>query len=210
MLKAVSQRDITSVVVLRLDPGQSEEQVRAEVQTQLNLARALEELGDAPGAIRRTERAEADARKLLRSQTSDPENQLLLARALSEKCRALSKTGDTAEATEASEQALDRLRALQKVGDLSSNLQESLEVLLCDSLVLKVDLVDVLVKPQEVIGLLTEAVAHGERAYQAQPRDPDVVDSYARSLEVFERVLFRFRRRSFVSANNSEVVKRTA
>jgi serine/threonine protein kinase len=164
------------------DPGQSAVQLRAEVQTQLILARALEEMGDPKAAIHRIELAAAKAGKLLASQPSDPANELVLAKVLLEKCRACSKTNDAVTATEVLEQASNRLRALERLS-LPDDLQQSLDVLLCDSLVLKVSMGDPLVNPAASANLLTKATAYGEKAYKARPSDPGVVDSYSTSLE---------------------------
>ena len=171
------------------DPGQTPVQLRAEVQTDLALARALEELGDAHGAVHRAEMAESRAKKLLAAEGSDAENQLLMANALLEKSRAQSKAGDAATATSTLEQALNQLRALERA-NLDVNVRHSLEVLLCQALILKAKASDELVNPEVTNQLIAEAIANGERAYNAQPSEPEVVDYYARSLEELGRFYF--------------------
>jgi tetratricopeptide (TPR) repeat protein len=164
------------------DPGQTAVQVRAEIRTELILARALEELGNSLAAIHRTEIARARAEKLLASDASEPENQIVTADALLEKSRALSMAEDTTTASATLEQAISELRALEP-RRLPEGLQTSLEVLLCNSLVQKVRMGDRLVEPERTARLLSEAVARGETAFRADPSDPAVVDAYASSLE---------------------------
>jgi tetratricopeptide (TPR) repeat protein len=172
-----------------LDPGQRPIQLRTEIQTDLTLTRALEDLGDPKAAIHRAEMAEARAKKLLAAEGSNAENQLLMANALLEKSRALSKAGDAATATAALEQALYQLRALDHA-DLDVNIRRSLEVVLCQALISKASASDELINPGETNHLITEAIANGERAYNAQPSEPEVVDSYAKSLEELGRFYF--------------------
>ncbi|MBV8226470.1 MAG: serine/threonine protein kinase, partial [Verrucomicrobia bacterium] len=81
------------------DPGQTGIQVRAEIRTELALARALGELGDPQGAIRRADLARRRSEKLLALDASDPENELIMANSLLEKSRAESKAGDATAAT---------------------------------------------------------------------------------------------------------------
>jgi serine/threonine protein kinase len=164
-----------------LDPGQRPIQLRAEIRTDVTLARALEDLGDPKAAIHRAEMAEARAKKLL-AESSNAENQLLMANALLEKSRAYSKAGAVEMTKRVLEQALDRLRALDRL-TLADTLLTSLRVMRCEALVLKVGTSDALADPQSAKRLLTEAITEGESAYDAQPLDPNVVDSYAHSLE---------------------------
>ena len=164
------------------DPATSTAQVQAEVQTQLILARALEELGDIQGAIRRADLAQAQAKRLLSDQASDPLAQLLLAETQLEKCRALYDSGQSAKAVKIVEQALTNLRRVEGVSDLKDS-QGKMEALLCDALVRKVKLSDALARPVEALALLTEAVQYGERAYQASPSNRAFFDSYVYSLE---------------------------
>jgi hypothetical protein len=56
---------IDTTARVELDPAKSTIQIRAEVQTQVIVTRALEELGDTQGAIRRSDTAELKIRKLL-------------------------------------------------------------------------------------------------------------------------------------------------
>ena len=164
------------------DPGQAPIQLRAEIRTDLTLARALAELGDAQSAIQRAEVAQLRAKKLLDLDASNAENQLLMANSLLEKSRAQSKVGAREITTRALEQALDRLRALDRL-NLADTLRTSLRVMLCEALVLKVGTGDALADPQGAKRLLTEAISDGENAYDAQPFEPNVVDCYAHSLE---------------------------
>jgi tetratricopeptide (TPR) repeat protein len=105
-----------------------------------------------------------------------------MANSLLEKSRAESKAGDTTAAAMTIGQSLDRLRGLAG-RPLSDNLRDSLELLLSEALVMKVSASDELLDPEASKQSLSEAVAHGERAYKAQPLDPETVDSYAKSLE---------------------------
>jgi serine/threonine protein kinase len=164
------------------DPGQTAVQLRAEIRTELALARALGELGDPQGAIQRAEMAKRKSERLRALDASNPENELLMANSLLEKSRAELKAGDTKSATMTIGQSLDRLRSLGG-RPLSDNLRNSLEMFLSEALVTKVTASDGLVDPDGTSRLLSEAVAHGERAYKAKPLDPETVDSYAKSLE---------------------------
>ncbi|HTD17435.1 MAG TPA: serine/threonine-protein kinase [Chthoniobacterales bacterium] len=164
------------------DPGQTAVQVRAEIRTELTLARALEELGNPQAAIHRAQMAQARAEKLLASDASEPENQIVTADALLENSRALSRAEDTTRASATLDQAISNLRALEP-RTLPEGLQKSLEVLLCNSLVQKVTMGDPLVEPEQTARILSEAVTRGERAYKSDPSDPTVVDAYASSLE---------------------------
>jgi eukaryotic-like serine/threonine-protein kinase len=171
------------------DPGHTGVQVRAEIRAELALARALGELGDPQGAIQRSALAERKSEKLLALDTSNPENELIVANSLLEKSRAESKAGDAKAATITIGQAINRFRGLAD-RPLSDSLRDSLEMLLCEALVIKVRASDKLVDPEATSRLLSEAVAHGERAYQAQPLDAETVDSYAKSLEELGRFYF--------------------
>jgi tetratricopeptide (TPR) repeat protein len=173
----------------RFDPGQTAVQVRAEIRTELALARALGELGDPQGAIQRIRLAERRSEKLLALDASNPENELIIANSLLEKSRAESKAGDTNAATMTIGQSLDRLRRLAR-RPLNDNLRNSLELFLCEALVTKAKTSDELVDPEETTRLLSEALAHGEKAYKAQPLDPETVDSYADGFEELGRFYF--------------------
>ncbi len=165
------------------DPGHSPGQIKAEIQTEFTLAHALVEMGDSRTAIARTQKAELQAKDLC-SQSSNPEDQLLLAKAVYEKARAFGKAGEKEAASTTLADAFNRVRPLEKAGGLPPNLEAPLQILLCDSLVLKVAMRDRAVSQQDdALQFLTEAVTRGERAYQITPDDPDVVDSYASSLE---------------------------
>src|ERR1700751_6504494 len=94
------------------DPGQTAVQVRAEIRTELALARALGELGDPKGAIQKTEMAKRKSERLRALDASNPENELSMANSLLEKSRAELKAGDTKSATMTIGQSLDRLRNL--------------------------------------------------------------------------------------------------
>jgi tetratricopeptide (TPR) repeat protein len=139
-------------------------------------------MGDPQAAIHRVEMAESRSARLLALDGSDPENQLLLANALLEKARTQFKAGDATAAGVALRQALNRLTLLEKL-NLPDGLKTSLEVALCESLVQKVTMRDTLVEREQTARTLTEAIAHGESAYRAQPSDPAVVDCYAKALE---------------------------
>ncbi len=164
------------------DPAKSTAQIRAEVQTQLILARALEELGDFQGAIHRSETAVLRIRELLTCYVSDADDQLTLAKALLEKSRALFSDGKMAAAVENLELVFTKLR---EVGArrLTSDCQRNLGTVLCDALVLRVSLIENSAVPNDALELLADAVQHGERAYQAKPSDRNAVNSYASSLE---------------------------
>jgi eukaryotic-like serine/threonine-protein kinase len=166
-----------------LDPAKSAVQVRAEVQTFLTLSRALEELGDTQSAIRRSEMAELQARKLLGYHSSGPEDELVLTATLLEECRTFSTAGKMAAAAESLEQALKKLRQVEALRDLAAEPHARLEALLCEALVLKVRLSNRLAKPQEAVQLLTEAIQYGEKAYRAHPSNQEAQDSYGTSLE---------------------------
>jgi serine/threonine protein kinase/tetratricopeptide (TPR) repeat protein len=173
-----------------LDPATSVVQVRAEVQTQLTLARALEELGDMPGAIHRAETGEFQARKLLDRRSFDPLDQLFLPEALLEKSRAFSRTGNMVAAAEILEGILTKLRQVENIGNLAAEPQTKLEVLLCDGLILKQRLSDAFAKPDASLQRLKEAVSYGERAYQTQTSSREALDCYASSLEELGRFYY--------------------
>jgi tetratricopeptide (TPR) repeat protein len=166
-----------------LDPARSAPQVRAEVQTQLILSRALEELGDIQGAIHRTGIAEFQARKLSSRPTAGPDDQLILAEVLLEKCGAFSKVKNMQIATGFLEEAASKLRELDALGNLTANFRRKLEVLLCDALIQNVNLTDELANPEHALKLLTQAVHYGEQAYTAQPTDREALNAYASALE---------------------------
>jgi serine/threonine protein kinase len=171
------------------DPGQTAVQVRAEIRTDLALARALGELGDPQGAIQRADMAERRSEKLLALHASDPENQLIMANSLLEKSRAELKARELTTAPEVLEQAIYGLRALGGL-NLVGAVRKSLEISLCESLVLSARMADTLVEPERTSRLLTEAVAHGQKAYDADPLNSDVIDCYASSLEELGRFYF--------------------
>ena len=164
------------------DPGQTAVQVRAEIRTDLALARALGELGDPQGAIQRADMAERRSEKLLALHASDPENQLIMADSLLEKSRAESRAGDRTAATRTIERSVDRLRGLAG-RPLLDGLKDSFQMLLCEALVMKARTNEELVDPEGTRRPLNEAISHGERAYKVHPLDPETVDSYAKSLE---------------------------
>jgi tetratricopeptide (TPR) repeat protein len=139
-------------------------------------------MGDSRAAIARTEKAELQA-KTLGGQSSNREDQLLVAEAVCEKARAFGKAGDAAAAMNTVNEAFSRLSSLENAGGWPSNSEALVQTLLCDSLVLKVFMMGRAVSPDDALRFLNEAVARGERAYQLTPEDPEVVDSYASSLE---------------------------
>jgi serine/threonine protein kinase/tetratricopeptide (TPR) repeat protein len=164
------------------DPGQTAVQVRAEIRTDLALARALGELDDPQGAIQRADIAERRSEKLLAFDASNPENELAMANSLLEKSRAESKAGDRTAAAMTIEQSLDRLRGLGG-RPLNDSLRDSLELLLSEAILMKVRSRDELLDPEGTRRLLSEAIKHGETAYKAQPFDSESVDAYAKALE---------------------------
>ncbi|MBV8102257.1 MAG: serine/threonine protein kinase [Verrucomicrobia bacterium] len=193
------------------DPGQTAIQVRAEIRTELTLARALEELGNSQAAIHRAEIARVKAEKLLVSDASEAENQIVFADVLLEKSRALFRAEDRTTASATLEQAISNLRALEP-RSLPEGLERSLEVLLCNSLVQKVRTGDLLVEPEQTARVLSEALARGERAYKSDPSDPTVVDAYASSLEELGAFYFTRGKRDFFqeSVKKALTVRRNA
>jgi eukaryotic-like serine/threonine-protein kinase len=171
------------------DPGQRPIQLRAEVRIDVTLARGLEDLGDPKAAIHRAEVAESKVRKLLETERSNPGDQLLVARVLLEKSRAQSISGDATAADPTLEQSLSQMRVLERA-NLDANLRPSLEVLLCQALVAKARASEGMIDPGAMSQLLTEAIANGERAYNAQSSEPEVVNSYADSLQELGRFYF--------------------
>jgi serine/threonine protein kinase len=166
-----------------VDPARNAAQIRAEVQTLLTLSRALEELGDLQGAIKRSELAELRAGELSDHQISDTDSQLILSEVQLEKCRALLKAGDRRVAVVILEQILTKLRKFEGDRNLAQNSRSKLEVLLCDALLQRVSSGATLAKPQETLDLLTQAIQNAERAYQRRPTDRDALEAYATSLE---------------------------
>ncbi|HEX6565780.1 MAG TPA: hypothetical protein VF020_15940, partial [Chthoniobacterales bacterium] len=140
------------------------------------------ELGDPQGAIQRAGMAERRSERLVVLDASDPENQLIMANSLLQKARAESEAGDARAAMTTIGLSIDRFRALAD-RPLSDRLRDSLEMLLCEALVIKVRTSDELLDPEGTRRLLSEATGSGEKAYQAQPLDPETVDAYAKSLE---------------------------
>jgi serine/threonine protein kinase/tetratricopeptide (TPR) repeat protein len=165
------------------DPAMSAVQMQANIQTQMILAGALQELGDVRGATQRAQRAEFLARKLVESHPADPDDQLLLTKALLTTCRVASKseTVRTADATLA--EAIATLRGIEKKAELSTNSGHKLETLFCGALTLKARTDGFLADPQVSLRLLTEAIRYGALAYQAHPSEPEAIDSYASGLE---------------------------
>jgi serine/threonine protein kinase/tetratricopeptide (TPR) repeat protein len=166
------------------DPARSPVQINAEVRTQLILARALEELGDSQGAVRRADAAELRMRKLLGRQASNADDRLMLAEVMLEKVRALSNAGEMATGIEVLEQALNDLRELRNAKDLRLDAERKLELLLCDGLLMKVKWNDTLDNSEEALKAINEAVQYGQRAYEACPLDRECFNSYVNSLEI--------------------------
>jgi eukaryotic-like serine/threonine-protein kinase len=164
------------------DPAKSAVQIRAEVQTQLILARALEELGDFQGAIRRSEIAELRTRELLTSFAADGDDHLALAKALLEKSRSLFSDGKLGAAVENLESMFTKLREV-RARSLTSDCERNLDTVLCDALVLQVSLIENSALPDDALKLLTDAIQYGKRAYQAKPSDRNAVNSFATGLE---------------------------
>jgi serine/threonine protein kinase len=165
-----------------VDPTLSAVQLRAEVQTQLILARALEELGDIDKATRRADTAVFQARKLQVRATSDPNDQLILAEAQLQKVHIYINDGRIEAALQILEQTLDRLEEIDRVNNLRADSRTKQEVLTCRGLALRAQ-VGAFIKPDDGLRLLKKAVEYGERAYRTQPFDSEVLDSYAHSLE---------------------------
>jgi len=165
------------------DPAKSALEIRAEAQTQTILANALEELGDLQAATQRAQSAEVLTRNLVKIAVTDPDDQLLLTKALLTRYGIAWKLGTakTMDATLA--EAIATLRGLEKGADLTPNSRHQLEILVCNALALKVRAYDSLVDPQESLRLLTEAVNYGEPAYLTHRLEPEAVDCYAGSLE---------------------------
>jgi eukaryotic-like serine/threonine-protein kinase len=149
-----------------VDPALSLVQLRAEVQTELILARALEELGDMQGAIHRAEAGELRAKKMLNRQVSDPIDQLFLEEALLEKCRVFFRSGNVVAADGLLEKVLVKLREVENVQGLAATPRRRLKILLCNALVLEERLSDPFAKPNETVQLLKEAIEYGESAHQ--------------------------------------------
>jgi eukaryotic-like serine/threonine-protein kinase len=164
------------------DPARSAALTRAEVRTQVILARALEELGDFEGAIHRTEAAESQTRELLSRPVSDVGDQLTLAKVLLEKCRALSNGGKVPAAMENLGRVFPELRELE-AEKLPGDCRWNLERVFCDALILRASLREELADPEDTLKLLTDGIRYGQRAYEAKPSDRDALDSYAHSLE---------------------------
>ena len=165
------------------DPGRSAVQRRAELSTEITLARALEEMGDFQAALLRTQKAESRATNLMQGQRLIPDNQLAMAGVFLEKSRLLSKVGDKSSAEKALDEACRILRVMEEAGATPADLQERLAILECDSRVLKGKMEDRAVQPGQAIKTLCEAVAFGERAFATRPCDFDAVISYTNSLQ---------------------------
>jgi serine/threonine protein kinase/tetratricopeptide (TPR) repeat protein len=164
------------------DPSKSPDQVRAEVQTQLILARALLELGDFQSALRRSELAELRTKEMLARYTPHAEDQITLANAVLEKCRALFNGGKVTAASQDLERSITGLRKLG-ADNLPTNSRRNLNSALCDALVLMVSLRENLAKPEDSLKLFIEAVQFGKLAYESDPADRRAVNSYATSLQ---------------------------
>jgi tetratricopeptide (TPR) repeat protein len=164
------------------DPARELVQVRAEVRTQLIVASALHEMGDAQGAMRRARAAETLARRVVELNGANFDDRLLLTQTLVETCRIGLESG-AARPDETLAEAIATLRGLEKIGVLSADSRNRLDVLLCKALVLKVRNGDSLADPEEALRLATAAIDYGNKAYQERPTDPDTVDAYASSLE---------------------------
>ncbi|MBV8274374.1 MAG: protein kinase, partial [Verrucomicrobia bacterium] len=164
------------------DPARSPGQIRAKVQTEITLARALEEMGDGHTAIQRAEKAEAQARTLCLLST-DLGDKLVLAKAVYEEARAFGKAGESAASLKVLDEAFVRLRSLETSSGLPSSAQALLQASLCDSLALKGYMLGRAANAEDTLRFLNEAVAYGQRAYKLAPDDPDIIDSYASSLE---------------------------
>jgi tetratricopeptide (TPR) repeat protein len=164
------------------DPARSPAQIRAEVQTLLTLSRALEDLGDLQGAIKRSEVAELRAGEL-NHQISDIDSQLILSEVQLEKSRALLKLGDRRVAVVILEQILTKLRKFEGDRNLAANSRSKLEVLLSYALLQRVSSGATLAEPRETLELLTQAIQSAERSYQRRPSDRDALEAYATSLE---------------------------
>ncbi|HET9375775.1 MAG TPA: serine/threonine-protein kinase [Chthoniobacterales bacterium] len=165
-----------------VDPALNSVQLRAEVQTQLILARALEELGDIDKAIRRADTAAFQARKLQVRPVSDPDDQLILAEAWLQKAQIYSNDGRIELALQIVERTLNQLREIERIDSLRVDSRTKWEVLTSRGLVLRAQL-RAFAKPGDGLRLLKEGVEHGERAYQARPFDREALESYAHSLE---------------------------
>jgi eukaryotic-like serine/threonine-protein kinase len=165
------------------DPAKSAVQVRSEVQTQLILARALEELGDFQGAIRRSEAAELLARNLSSDHASEPDDRLALVEVQLERCRALDNVGKITDATALVQRALASLRAIEAVDDAKTGPSKKLEVLLSSALTRKARLSEPVPNSEEALKLLNEALQYSENAYRVGPLDREALESYTRSLE---------------------------
>jgi tetratricopeptide (TPR) repeat protein len=165
------------------DPTATADQIRAEAQTELTIARALNQMGDIRGAVERVNQAETRALKLSKKSSSDAGSQLILPEAQLERSLAAFKMNETETATRVLNAAIGKLRDLQGTPDLKAESRRKLEVLLCKALVYRLKLVGRFTNPKETSTLLAEAVGYGERTYQADPADKESFESYIASLE---------------------------
>jgi eukaryotic-like serine/threonine-protein kinase len=165
------------------DPARSAVQVRSEVRTQLILARALEELGDFQGAIRRSETAEILARNLFADHVPEPDDRMALVEVQLERCRALHHVGRSKDATALVQRALASLRAIEPVDVTKTGLRKKLEILLSSALIWKVRLSEPVPTSEDALKLLNEALQYSENAYRAGPSDREALESYTSSLE---------------------------
>jgi serine/threonine protein kinase len=165
-----------------IDISRKSDQFRAEVQTELTLASALQELGDYQSALLHSELAELRAKEILARRDSTADDEVTLARAVSEKCRALFKSGNVNVAAEGLERSIAVLRELS-VRRLRTSSQSNLESALCDALTALAMQRKDHANPEGIERMLLEAVQSGERAYMANPMDRSALNSYASSLE---------------------------
>jgi eukaryotic-like serine/threonine-protein kinase len=165
------------------DPARSAVQVRSEVRTQLILARALEELGDFQGAIRRSETAEILARNLFADHVPEPDDRMALVEVQLERCRALHHVGRSKDATALVQRALASLRAIEPVDVTKTGLRKKLEILLSSALIWKVRLSEPVPTSEDALKLLNEALQYSENAYRAGLSDREALESYTSSLE---------------------------
>jgi serine/threonine protein kinase/tetratricopeptide (TPR) repeat protein len=175
---------------LKKDPTVTSDQIMAEALTQLTIARSLNQMGDTRGAIQRSDKVESLAMKQSQRDSSDPSGQLVLAEAEWEKSLALSSMGETETAIRVLDEAIERLRGFQDVGDLKAEAHRKMMILLCKALVRRVALVGEFTNPKETNKLLTEALGYGEHVYQANPSDKDSLASYLSCLEGLRSFLY--------------------
>ena len=140
--------EIDSTSRNHFDPVMSALQIRADIQTQMIVARSLEDLGDVRSAMQRAQRAEILARELEKAQPEDADDQLLLARALVTACRVALKSGTPKTIEGMLTEALGTLRGIEKTAPLAAGSRYKLEYLLCDALSLKARIYDIIADHQ--------------------------------------------------------------